>query len=217
MNAITPPKLMPPFQRTAASGMFPTEHTNEMIATSGPAIGPQNDASSGCSTRKKRLPKRVRHPRSHCAGNQQAANDVEPDCGPIHHKIMADRCQAGDAGPSYRRHYESLLSLVVEHEAARISQCACERTAWPLAARSQQPMNIPRLCFLTFYPGTVAVDRLDQPRPPAHFDELTPLDDHALAPFLRIKLIGQFCWPIGCECQRTGACSSPRARPGQTN
>jgi hypothetical protein len=27
----------------------------------------------------------------------------------------------------------------------------------------------------------------------------------------RNKLIGQFCWPIGCECQRTGACSSSRA------
>src|SRR4029077_4061038 len=40
-DAITPPKLMPPFQRTAARGMFPTEHTNEMTATSGPTIGPQ--------------------------------------------------------------------------------------------------------------------------------------------------------------------------------
>src|ERR1700730_5864966 len=40
-DAITPPKLMPPFQRTAASGMFPTEHTNEMTAASGPTIGPQ--------------------------------------------------------------------------------------------------------------------------------------------------------------------------------
>jgi hypothetical protein len=46
-DAITPPKLMPPFQRTAASGMFPTEHTNETTATSGPTIGPQNDASKG--------------------------------------------------------------------------------------------------------------------------------------------------------------------------
>src|SRR5438093_450467 len=52
MNAITPPKLMPPFQSTAASGMFPTEQTNEMIATSGPTSGPPSFASSGCSTRK---------------------------------------------------------------------------------------------------------------------------------------------------------------------
>ena len=26
--------------------------------------------------------------------------------------------------------------------------------AWPLAARAQQPKKIPRLCFLTFDPGT---------------------------------------------------------------
>jgi hypothetical protein len=42
MNAITPPKLMPPFQSTAASGIFPTEQTNEMTATSGPTIGPHS-------------------------------------------------------------------------------------------------------------------------------------------------------------------------------
>jgi len=36
MKATTPPKLMPPFHRTAASGIFPTEQTNEMIATNGP-------------------------------------------------------------------------------------------------------------------------------------------------------------------------------------
>src|SRR5450755_3266534 len=52
MNAITPPKLMPPFQSTAASGIFPTEHTNAMTATSGPTIGPHSLARSRWSTRK---------------------------------------------------------------------------------------------------------------------------------------------------------------------
>jgi hypothetical protein len=52
MNAITPPKLMPPFQSTAASGMYPTEYTNEITATSGPMIGPHSLATSGWSTRK---------------------------------------------------------------------------------------------------------------------------------------------------------------------
>ena len=41
MNASTPPKLIPPFHSTAASGTFPIEHTNESIATSGPISGPQ--------------------------------------------------------------------------------------------------------------------------------------------------------------------------------
>jgi hypothetical protein len=47
MNAITPPKLMPPFQSTAASGIFPTEQTNEITATRGPTIGPQILARTG--------------------------------------------------------------------------------------------------------------------------------------------------------------------------
>ena len=38
MNAITPENEMPPPQSTAASGTFPTEHTNESTATSGPTI-----------------------------------------------------------------------------------------------------------------------------------------------------------------------------------
>src|SRR6266498_5449600 len=53
MNAITPPKLIPPFHSTAASGTLPIEQTNDSIATSGPTSGPHSLASSGWSTRKK--------------------------------------------------------------------------------------------------------------------------------------------------------------------
>ena len=45
MNASTPPKLIPPFHSTAASGTFPTEQTKLSIATSGPITGPQNFAA----------------------------------------------------------------------------------------------------------------------------------------------------------------------------
>jgi len=34
-------------------------------------------------------------------------------------------------------------------------------TTWPLATRAQQPKNIPRLCFLTFDPGTLQSTRFD--------------------------------------------------------
>jgi putative ABC transport system substrate-binding protein len=34
-------------------------------------------------------------------------------------------------------------------------------TAWPLAAHAQAPKNIPRLCFLTFDPGTLQSNRFD--------------------------------------------------------
>ncbi len=37
-NAITPPNEMPPDQSTAASGMFPIEHTKASAATIGPTI-----------------------------------------------------------------------------------------------------------------------------------------------------------------------------------
>ena len=47
MNEIAPPKLIPPFQSTAASGTFPIEQTNESIATNGPTRGPHNLAISG--------------------------------------------------------------------------------------------------------------------------------------------------------------------------
>src|SRR5438876_3082270 len=52
-TAITPPKLVPPFQRTAARGILPTEQTKESTATNGPTNGPQNVAATGCEVRKK--------------------------------------------------------------------------------------------------------------------------------------------------------------------
>src|SRR6516162_2212116 len=78
MNAITPPKLMPPFQRTAASGMFPTEQTNEMTATSGPTIGPHMVASHGRSVRKKDC--------QNSWGTQTASAPAVPNRTPVGHR-----------------------------------------------------------------------------------------------------------------------------------
>src|SRR6266536_1402747 len=39
-NEMTPPKLIPPFQSTAASGTLPIEQTNETTETAGPTSGP---------------------------------------------------------------------------------------------------------------------------------------------------------------------------------
>jgi hypothetical protein len=44
-NAITPENEMPPAHSTAASGMFPTEQTNDRAAT----IGPTMTFSSSCN------------------------------------------------------------------------------------------------------------------------------------------------------------------------
>jgi hypothetical protein len=52
MNAITPPKLIPPFHSTAASGTLPIEQTNEKIATTGPISGPHSFSASGWPSKK---------------------------------------------------------------------------------------------------------------------------------------------------------------------
>ncbi len=53
MKLITPPKLMPPFQSTAASGTLPIEHTKLSTETTGPMSGPHSLARKSWSTRKK--------------------------------------------------------------------------------------------------------------------------------------------------------------------
>src|SRR5712692_8725148 len=53
MKLTTPPKLIPPFQSTAANGILPTEHTKLTIATNGPTSGPSIFASVGLLLKKK--------------------------------------------------------------------------------------------------------------------------------------------------------------------
>src|SRR3954453_18959645 len=53
INDITPPKLMPPFQSTAAKGTLPMEHTNESTAINGPTSTPHKVDKTGWSVRKK--------------------------------------------------------------------------------------------------------------------------------------------------------------------
>src|SRR5450759_974607 len=47
MKLTTPPKLIPPFHSTAASGTLPIEQTKLATATTGPTSGPHSMASSG--------------------------------------------------------------------------------------------------------------------------------------------------------------------------
>ena len=48
-------------------------------------------------------------------------------------------------------------------------------TAWPLAARAQQPKKIPRLCFLTLEPGTLQKRSPRHRQPEADQDTRFPL------------------------------------------
>src|SRR5229473_5259786 len=53
MNEITPPKLIPPFHSTAASGTFPTEQMKLSSEITGPTSGPHTPASVGLRVKKK--------------------------------------------------------------------------------------------------------------------------------------------------------------------
>ena len=72
MNATTPPKLIPPFHSTAASGTLPIEQTKLRIATTGPTIGPQILDEHRVVGQEERLPERLRHPGRDRAGDEQA-------------------------------------------------------------------------------------------------------------------------------------------------
>ena len=51
MKAVTPPKLMPPFHSTPASGTLPIEQTKLSMEMTGPMSGPQSLAASGWPVR----------------------------------------------------------------------------------------------------------------------------------------------------------------------
>ena len=51
MNATTPPKLIPPFHSTAASGTLPMEQTKLSTEMTGPISGPHSLAASGWPVR----------------------------------------------------------------------------------------------------------------------------------------------------------------------
>ena len=59
MKEITPPKLMPLPQSTAAKGTLPIEQTKLNIEMTGPISGPQISASSGWPVRKKAFQKEL--------------------------------------------------------------------------------------------------------------------------------------------------------------
>src|SRR5580692_1787263 len=90
MNATTPPKLMPPFHSTTASGTFPIEQTNEMTATTGPISGPPQLRGQRVPGEEERAPEAVRHPGGDRAGDQQPDHQVPDDRGPFHDEHVAD-------------------------------------------------------------------------------------------------------------------------------
>ena len=72
MNETTPPKLMPPFHSTAASGTLPIEQTKLSSDDTGPMTGPHSLASERVAGQEQVPPERVRHPGADRPGDEQA-------------------------------------------------------------------------------------------------------------------------------------------------
>ena len=72
MNEMTPPKLIPPFHRTAASGTLPIEQTKLSMEMTGPITGPHSLAASGWPVRNRCCQNDVGHPGADRPGDQQA-------------------------------------------------------------------------------------------------------------------------------------------------
>ena len=108
MNATTPPKLMPPFHSTPASGTLPIEQTKLSMLTTGPISGPQTLASARVPDEEQVAPEAVRHPSRHGSGNEQTGHDVADDSGPFHYEDVGHR---GDALPRAEALPQAALTL----------------------------------------------------------------------------------------------------------
>ena len=101
-KAMTPPKEMPPFHRTAARGTLPTEQTKERTATRGPINGPPEPRQQRMPGEEEAGPPGLRHPGGEAAGDEQAAGDVGPQRVPVHPEVVAgggDAFGAGELAP----------------------------------------------------------------------------------------------------------------------
>ena len=76
MNAMTPPKLMPPFHSTAASGTLPIEQTKRDDRHDGPDQRSPERGGQRVAGEEERLPERVGHPGGDGAGDQQPDDQV---------------------------------------------------------------------------------------------------------------------------------------------
>ena len=97
-NAVTPPKLMPPFHSTPASGTLPMEQTKLSRQMTGPMSGPQSLAAQRVAGQEQLAPETVGYPGADRPCDQQSADDVADDRGPFHDEDAADRGVAAGAG-----------------------------------------------------------------------------------------------------------------------
>jgi hypothetical protein len=86
MNETTPPKLIPPFHRTAANGTLPIEQTKLRTDDRSPDLRTERVVGE-----EQVLPEGLGHPGAHRAGDQQTDRDVPDHGSPLHDEDVADR------------------------------------------------------------------------------------------------------------------------------
>jgi hypothetical protein len=77
-----------------------------------------------------------------------------PRCGRL--RVRPTYCTAPLVAGGHSR---AVTKGHVRHQTTRV-HCAAWSCGGPLVARAQQPKKVPRLCFLTFDPGTLQSTRL---------------------------------------------------------
>ena len=90
MNAITPPKLMPPDQRTAASGTLPTEQTKLRTAMSGPDDHVLDGRHRPGGVGQEERVEEVVAERGDEPGQQEAEGDLLPQHLPVAAEVVGD-------------------------------------------------------------------------------------------------------------------------------
>jgi hypothetical protein len=98
MNAVTPPKLMPPFHRHpgqwhVADRAYEAQQGDDRADERAPDPGSQRVAGQ-----EQVPPETAGYPGANCAGDQQPADYVSDDRRPFHHEDLAHRGVAAGAG-----------------------------------------------------------------------------------------------------------------------
>ena len=87
MKAITPPKLMPPPHRAAASGTLPIEHTQLATAMNGPTMAFSSVVQKPWPWRNRAFQHVVRHQHGQQAGHRVADDQLLAQHGDVGHRV----------------------------------------------------------------------------------------------------------------------------------
>ena len=135
MNAITPPKEMPPLHSAAARGTLPMEQTKLMMAMNGPDDGVLDTGPEPVPGDEDRLPDRRRHQHRQEPGHGVADDQLAPQHGEVGHGVRRAVGPAGDgAHPDPQR---AIRSSVRASPSPATGSCWCSAASSAACRRSR--------------------------------------------------------------------------------